>query len=1176
MEEGHTSVSSLFCVQCWKCDLDNRVTAEPLTTTYPVFCDDSVAVAKAKIATTLDCDPAQLYLFFCRDGNVATATCLWESCVGAEHVDLDWTLASMVHNLGQNRTDTLDIEGFEKQSILCTLPNFSRNLVVLQQTSNSLSSWGSGLDDEDILHSVQQETKLKYDALTASSKVLAVKNIKETATLRCTAEFFANTDISTSYTPEYVFRKLKLNERVPFAMCRSYSYDIECPVMVFNSAAVSSVERQKKFRRYWPFTSMKCRKSKRPAGILFYVSLEEFGTTAAVEWLPKGKFTVTLEDVRIGLDQIQRNHNHNPDSGGIRQDFLPWLMNLCYQFFAVLNETVLADVRATSVNWRDYAGQMTEFSVDYNVYASVSDIRRLVDDEIFDTFFLESSVISASIRSAGDDDSAEEQGGAWFSSSTTTPAPVATSERQVTMFYAPKTMRGHENGLQEAPPVDRRILCRITRSVANGIICQVRWSLPKKTTTTTLDQTLGSGLAVLHATHVLRYMIIVTLPREFENPFSTFSWDYMDAELYHSFQKSGISRKTWTHTEKATGCKRYRKVVPINPNCPYDMERFNALKEAGPLMKYRGVCYGAILDEEKNGDVIRKLRSKVSKGQKVPAKLLFYGLPVLRSIEEEKYRTPGYEGEEFQYVPACIKYQKGKKLSEGYLSIMAPLYQRGLVDYVGPGAEEITRQLTAKFHAVTKKYAIKTQKPLGPGERGQLPTGPLTEYFQFIMPNCEVLRRGVYQPENRFNVFFHALLNATEHEDYINCTDADEKEQCVATFVTTADTTDTAKLYAAAAKKLEHNIVIFKYSYTKVSDVTVVFVGERFVEEWATIMLLQTSETFFEILEVAEESVISDTPNWLSHLYEEFYPEQHQLFKRVSQLDAISSDGGGELKLVVNACDNRLAAVQMPTGLWVPMIQTDQYDGILPREVIRTDSFVYNSNSEQEIYALLQGLHVLSTQRRDNCFETVGAYAPKTALMCPFERDVYAIRLADCRLICPLKTPVPRAKFAFIAASILTMDYERNTNFIGIPSIIDYKHQDTGLALCEPELVRQSFCRLLSSVYARATTYAEWTFLRHMDCRYRRRRIQEFFVEPVMHTDGNLPIDPRIMCAMLVAFCDYHPDPKTWILFITYVSMNGSLHRSPSLIDEHSGSSSGTTSLFLSSPKYYLDWLMHK
>lgn len=97
------------------------------------------------------------------------------------------------------------------------------------------------------------------------------------------------------------------------------------------------------------------------------------------------------------------------------------------------------------------------------------------------------------------------------------------------------------------------------------------------------------------------------------------------------------------------------------------------------------------------------------------AKLLFFGLPVLKSIDVEKYRTAGYEGSEFRYFPACIRYRHGMKMPQRYLAAMAPLYRQGLIDYIGHDADNILSQLKnfTEMPNVGPKYILKAHKTLG-------------------------------------------------------------------------------------------------------------------------------------------------------------------------------------------------------------------------------------------------------------------------------------------------------------------------------------------------------------------------------------------------------------------------------------------------------------------------------
>ncbi len=189
-------------------------------------------------------------------------------------------------------------------------------------------------------------------------------------------------------------------------------------------------------------------------------------------------------------------------------------------------------------------------------------------------------------------------------------------------------------------------------------------------------------------------MITSTIPREYSRLTSKLSLERTDPELYNSVKNSGLSRKTWTYTCNVTGCKRYRKVLPIDIDNVQDMEKYKSATETGPIMYYRKVYYAAIQDELENGETIRCQR-EANKGKKkrIIAEHLFFGMPILKGIEDAKYRTAGYDGSDFRYVPAAYRYIKGKKLPKRYLACMAPLYMQGDLKFYGNDVEDIEQQL---------------------------------------------------------------------------------------------------------------------------------------------------------------------------------------------------------------------------------------------------------------------------------------------------------------------------------------------------------------------------------------------------------------------------------------------------------------------------------------------------
>lgn len=1122
----------LFQVTCF---VETAKELAPLHIDPPVFASDCIAVAKEKAAAALGTSSSCVALAFrCGDHRVP---------VGG---------GSGVESGGGSRTLNffLDTNRHEQETMLCALVAFSSEVVVLITTEAMekppsaffAESGGVGVDTTTGTHRADELCAHALNVNAAAA--LAHKHIRETGVLRYQMEF--SPPRLASYTPEYVFRQLRLNARVPFAMCRSYSYDTPCRILVYSEGEDGGLQR------HWPFKTMRCRRTKRPKGILFYTTTTTLeGVTTEVEWLPNGHFRVSGSIDIVGGAAV----------ASLRADLCEHLTLSAESAFAAVASVLPTLTPATKIN--EYTREVVEVVVDYNVYASVTDIRRLVDEEMLHLFFVESAPPSSSSDGA-----------------------ATTSQRQVCLMHG------------------NRVSCHITRSVTNGILCQTKWMVARRgeednddAPTIATPTTPFAVLSSLHTFFLLRYMISSVLPREFAKPHSTFGWDSTDPELYHSVKNSGISRKTWTTTDESTGCKRYRKVVPINPDCEQDMQRYNALLETGPLLKFRGFCYGAILDEEKNGQRIRELRKmQLHSSKKLPAKLMFFGLPVVRSIEEEKYRSVGYEGEEFRFVPACIKYQPGKVLSEGYVSVMAPLYHRGIIDYVGRDAALIKAQLSRKTLAVVKKYAIKTQKPLGPGENGELPRGPLTDYLHTVAPHVNTFyRKGVYQPEDHFFVFFHALLDACGDEVYSRAKNANAREECVADLLDWESQEDIARdvLYANVCRALQLNVVCFHYTHTQQSDMHVSFLGKRYVQCWDTVLLLRTGEQLYDIITFDGRSVLKGrvlSSRWVESLYKQFYPNEHQLMQRFAELKSLSSDG--HVSGVVNDADNHLAALEIrlfcndddndspPTTLCIPVVQTQEYLELLQSSgggggaaiIKRVAQFVY----EQSAVELVEQLSYVSQLPG---YETLAAYEPHTAMLGPYELMVYAIRLADERLICPLATPMDANELRAKLKRWLT--FERNTTFIGIPSVVDYDAQDLGVSLCQPQSVRECFCVLLSAVRARVTTFSASWYGLPRNCREARRGIQRLFVEPVLRESDDIPIAPHIMCAMLVAFCENHRDPDSWVRLTMHCNSNLDFAFSfpedddaeAKLVSSSVNAAVSATKL-LQSPREYLDWLV--
>lgn len=713
--EGVLLPQNVFSVCCWVYDGQGFRMVDGLR----LLTDDTIQIAKQRISQYLNVATSSICLFFgpptISDSfvavNAVASTGVSVNGEGREDLNMIDAIDSLTHPVSSTQIicNMLDIDMYEKTTILCEHPNFSRTLlIIIGSVTNHPLYWPKRMlhAPMDTIEQVISQN-LKYEACSLKQTPTEIQDIKESLELRCVVEFSPLK--KKNHTPEYTFPRVKLSSRVPFAMCRSVIADNDCEIQIYLPASDLC-------KRYWPFWNLRCNRSIRPSGILFRVFPQsDLQISYAIEWLPNGVYRVTIEQYSIPIDNIPINLDEE-------------LMDICRKVY----ETLTGDMSNTA------EGKFSDVRICYFAFAGVTDIRKLVHEEIRENLFRSNEA-----------------------------NPNDSVTKNVTLYYEPIAIR---NEAQRTRPV---IQCNIIRNSANSIMCR------------SISRANGVSLLLnLHAVAAMRLMIVKMLPGEMTQSYSKLGIDKIDPELYNSVKNSALSRKTWSCKEEATNCHRVRSVVAVNPKSKRDMDRYNLAVESGPLLMYRGFYYGACDDEINNGDKIRELRNtpsqQQSKKKKLHAKLIFFGLPVLKSIDEQKYRTSGYEGEDFRYFPACIRYQHGMKMPQRYLASMAPLYRKGLIDYIGHDADNIVNQLKAFADkaSVGPKYIMKANKKLGPGEYGEMPIGVLKEYMAKIADKCvdgdddtdelRILRRGVFQDHNRFHSILHALFDAAEDENYVD------------------------------------------------------------------------------------------------------------------------------------------------------------------------------------------------------------------------------------------------------------------------------------------------------------------------------------------------------------------------------------------------------------------------
>lgn len=346
------------------------------------------------------------------------------------------------------------------------------------------------------------------------------------------------------------------------------------------------------------------------------------------------------------------------------------------------------------------------------------------------------------------------------------------------------------------------------------------------------------------------------------------------------------------------------------------------------------------------------------------------------------------------------------------------------------------------------------------------------------------------------------------------------------------------------------NIIIFHYSYARPDDVNVTFVGNRYVYNWRSILMIQSGPSEFEPITNGGMSVWKARNDELAGLYRAFCPNEYQFYTRLGQLSEYCYPDTLTQILIETPAGIKIIGLELPNGVIVPTIQSNPIVNMMKHKMVLT------SQCWTQPILLVNTLRQLSTFS-DEC----AAFEPRRGLL-GIDGLIHALVLADKRLICHFETPI----------DIMLMDVptEPNTSFIGIKTLINYQKCDIGIAL-GPNTgeITSVFKHLLECVYVRTKTFY-WNGLKYMDCRTRRRQIQDVFVEPVIH--GNIPIAPHIMCAMLVAFCEQHPDPETWLSSLDWNNNNNE----DAITEAGLAQQQQPSVLKFSSPKEYLSWVARR
>jgi hypothetical protein len=1215
-------------MRCW---VFNTLHSSFKAVDVDVLCCDVVEGAKCLIGTALSISPSRLCIFFTSD--------IPEHVVGdaipLQHISRSFAI--IPDREDENKNGLLDValglanhlelpekeppswnHGifftpssadailFERTKVLCELPHFSRDLlVVVVPLDNRGCGGGGGGSYEEcgcqmivpffwprfskksravrfkgpfaLPAALRTERNLSIKAFGLIDTPSTIGDIGEAIAIhRCVVELSGPG--LPAIMPEYLFSRMMLSEAIPFSMCRSLLAKRPCSVRVYTSPTEDGTS----LKREWPFRTLRCQKSLRPTGILFRVQLPETEASfATVEWFPSGMFRVTLEE-----SHYQLRLGHMPLR--LEYDLEQLARSILNVFLAQTTQSVVV----LPHNCDGFNARFVDVQLNYTAFAAVTDIKRLVDDEIRRAFFVEPLPRRDARR------------------------PANNRNKVVSLIYALASVRVH------SPVGPGCVRCKLIRSASNGVLCRLRLR--------GLSQPEGIRvMLVMAAASMIRYSIVRSLPREFEQPRSTMGLQHVDPELHYSVKNSGLSRKIWKFGDKVTGCDRPRRPVPVNLQSQRDMERYRRAPESQWLMWYRGVWYAAVDDENENGTVIRNLRKEhdnandsVSRKKKntpanYPKELRFFNGVVLKEITEKKYRTKGYEGEEFRYFPACIRYRGAGTLPDRCLAIMGPLFRRGLLKFKGQGADDIEKQLRDynRRPMSSGSYIIKANKTLGSGDLGELPDGVVYDWARRVMTSskrkAKILRKGVQRDKDRHFSSLHALLNALRVKGYDRLSPVEAeafvrkywKNVLVATLLKKrtdlTQLTDVPELLWREGATVtsvgvtafndamceivsvvhDVNVVTFHYSYTSPNDVDVTFSGSRYRAWLPVLVLLKTlNGVHYEPIILQDEDDVEEDDDGsseddrervaipeteITHLFSAFYPEKHQHNVRVQKLSALFEDK--TIRQIVNPLTKRqcgvifdkhsvpVPVINGPVALSVPQIKRHLTYAV-----------------PNDVRSLVDILYYISDSRA----EELQAYRPKMALKGPDDL-VYALVLHDTRLICQFERGMSVRHLLDLAKSQIDIvdNLSLTSPFMGILGTPVEEGSERYLALHPGKagVVRKAFKEILLTIFGWMLTSTTFSRINEIRLASRRRKaIRDQFVLPAVRAMAKtIPIAPHIMVEMLTAFIDHHPDCTKWEAFTETMDTTTASSENKRLVV-------ADQIMSFDSPDDYLKWLVRQ
>lgn len=552
------------------------------------------------------------------------------------------------------------------------------------------------------------------------------------------------------------------------------------------------------------------------------------------------------------------------------------------------------------------------------------------------------------------------------------------------------------------------------------------------------------------------------------------------------------------------------------------------------MMWYRGVWYAATEDEINNGARIRKLRT-ANPTKAGNAVYRFYNAPVLKEITQSKYKTKGYDGDEFRFFPACIRYRPGKTIGERYLAVMAPLFRCGLVKFCGNHADKIEEQLRKfceKARSGSTKYIIKAHKTLGAGELGELPEGCLRDWGASL--GIRLLRCGVHRDRDHRYAVAHALVQPSLYRKLA----AAEAEKFARELFHDLDgdvSLSPNNLLERFCNECECNVVLLQHTSL---NTNVTFVGERYDSNIETLIILQTDNgRHFE-------PIISEQPfpsQQLERLFKAFHPAAHQHCQRMIQLPVTAQ--------LINAKTGKQHGVYIAT--------TPHTSRLIPVIAKPADTRL-DIIEGKLLYRAIEAQGLLQDLRRIADF--VEAYRPAKALS-GNDGDVYAVVLQDQRLICPFDSGVDPA--IFVGIEIVSNQQLRN------PWIGGRSAPRTTLTSGDEvlEYFEQVLWNIISLTSATGDTKEKINAI--SDVVERRALIESFIVLPTVQQFPPPPvISPTLACAVLTAFIDHHPDPADWLQRLSQSDST------PSQSDTTPDASLPPKKIFEGADQY-LDWIIN-